>query len=67
MLRYIFAVLSLFYLIQNAGFQFPPREENVGQFFSPPQIQPVTEHPVSASYDDLAVQVSLQSDSSGLR
>lgn len=52
--------------LKNAGFQFPPREENVGQFFSPPQIQPVTEHPVSASYDDLAVQVSLQSDSSGL-
>ncbi|XP_038886345.1 TOM1-like protein 4 isoform X2 [Benincasa hispida] len=51
--------------LKNAGFQFPPREENVEQFFSPPQIQPVIEHPVSA-YDDLAVQASLQSDSSGL-
>ncbi|XP_050937869.1 TOM1-like protein 4 isoform X1 [Cucumis melo] len=51
--------------LKNAGFQFPPREENVEQFFSPPQTQPVIEDPVSA-YDDLAVQASLQSDSSGL-
>ncbi|KAG6602143.1 TOM1-like protein 3, partial [Cucurbita argyrosperma subsp. sororia] len=51
--------------LKNAGFQFPPREENVEQFFSSPQIQPVIEHLVSAN-DDLAAQASLQSDASGL-
>ena len=56
----------MFSVIQNAGFRFPPREENVEQFFSSPQIQPVIEHLVSAN-DDLAAQASLQSDASGLR
>ncbi|XP_022141608.1 TOM1-like protein 4 isoform X2 [Momordica charantia] len=51
--------------LKNAGFQFPPREENVGQFFSPPEIQPTLEDPVSA-YDDFSVQASLQSDASDL-
>ncbi|XP_022993868.1 TOM1-like protein 4 isoform X2 [Cucurbita maxima] len=51
--------------LMNAGFRFPPRRENVGQFVSPPQIHPVIEQHVSP-YDDLAAQVSLQSDASGL-
>ena len=67
MLGNLFAVLICFrFVIQNAGFRFPPRRENVGQFLSPPQIHPVIEQHASP-YDDLAAQVSLQSDASGLR
>lgn len=45
--------------------EFPPREENSLQLFTPPQMHPVAD-PASA-YEEAAVQASLRSDASGLR
>ncbi|XP_050145216.1 TOM1-like protein 3 isoform X2 [Malus sylvestris] len=50
--------------LRAAGVEFPPREENSVPIFTPPQTQPVVS-PVT-SYDDAAIQASLQSDASGL-
>ncbi|KAM1120653.1 hypothetical protein ACFX13_002457 [Malus domestica] len=50
--------------LRSAGVEFPPREENSVPIFTPPQTQPVVS-PVT-SYDDAAIQASLQSDASGL-
>ncbi|KAK2988502.1 hypothetical protein RJ640_013166, partial [Escallonia rubra] len=47
----------------SAGVDFPPREENSVPLFTPPQTQPIV-HP--DSYEEAAVQASLQSDPSGL-
>ncbi|KAL5776795.1 hypothetical protein ACOSP7_009721 [Xanthoceras sorbifolium] len=50
--------------LRSAGVEFPPREENSVPFFTPPQTQPIV-HP-TATYDDAAIQASLQSDASDL-
>ncbi|KAJ0085640.1 hypothetical protein Patl1_08209 [Pistacia atlantica] len=49
--------------LRSAGVEFPPRAENSVPFFTPPQTQPVVN---PTSYDDAAIQASLQSDASGL-
>ncbi|KAL6211190.1 hypothetical protein ACLB2K_016417 [Fragaria x ananassa] len=50
--------------LRSAGVEFPPREENSVPLFTPPQTQPVV--PPVTSYDDAAIQASLESDASGL-
>ncbi|KAK8354986.1 hypothetical protein V6Z11_A05G255600 [Gossypium hirsutum] len=51
--------------LQAAGVEFPPREENTVPLFTPPQTHPVSHHPAS-TYEDAAIEASLQSDASGL-
>ncbi|XP_050363536.1 TOM1-like protein 3 [Argentina anserina] len=50
--------------LRSAGVEFPPREENSELLFTPPQTQPVVSS--VPSYDDAAIQASLESDASGL-
>uniref|UniRef100_A0A0E0R5B9 VHS domain-containing protein n=1 Tax=Oryza rufipogon TaxID=4529 RepID=A0A0E0R5B9_ORYRU len=49
----------------NAGVDFPPREENTVPLFTPPQTQPLRQPhlypPPGQSYEDAAIQASLQS------
>ena len=52
-------------LDKSVGVEFLPREKNNVPFFTPPQTQPVV-HP-TATFDDAAIQASLQSDASDLR
>lgn len=51
--------------VQNAGVDFPPREENTVPLFTPPQTQPLRQPhlypPPGQSYEDAAIQASLQS------
>lgn len=47
------------------GVEFPPREENSVPLFTPPQTHPVV-HPTASTYEETAVQLSLESDQSGL-
>ncbi|GMH17148.1 hypothetical protein Nepgr_018989 [Nepenthes gracilis] len=50
--------------LKSAGIEFPPREENSVPLFTPPQTQPVVYS--APTYEDDAIQASLQSDPSGL-
>uniref|UniRef100_A0A2P2L9T2 Protein transporter n=2 Tax=Rhizophora mucronata TaxID=61149 RepID=A0A2P2L9T2_RHIMU len=50
--------------LRAAGVEFPPREENSVPFFTPPQTQPIVHAP--STYEEAAIQASLQSDASGL-
>ena len=57
--------------IQSIGVEFPPREENSVPLFTPPQTQPLMHpppiaHPAS-TYEEAAIQASLQSEAPGLR
>uniref|UniRef100_A0ACD6A249 Uncharacterized protein n=1 Tax=Avena sativa TaxID=4498 RepID=A0ACD6A249_AVESA len=48
----------------SAGVGFPPREENTVPLFTPPQTQPLRQphvYPPGQSYEDVAIQASLQS------
>ena len=50
--------------LQAAGVDFPPREENTVPLFTPPQTQPLRQphlYPPGQSYEDVAIQASLQS------
>ncbi|CAH9126218.1 unnamed protein product [Cuscuta epithymum] len=47
------------------GVEFPPREENSVPLFTPPQTHPIV-HPEASTYEETAVQLSLESDQSGL-
>jgi hypothetical protein len=50
--------------LQTAGVGFPPREENTVPLFTPPQTQPLRQphvYPPGQSYEDVAIQASLQS------
>ncbi|XP_065880989.1 TOM1-like protein 4 [Euphorbia lathyris] len=47
--------------LRAAGVEFPPRVENSVPLFTPPQTQPIVHSP---SYEEAAIQASLQSDSS---
>lgn len=50
--------------LKSAGVEFPPRAENSVPLFTPPQTQPIIHS--ASSYEDEAVQASLQTDASGL-
>lgn len=47
------------------GVEFPPREANSVPLFTPPQTHPIV-HPEASTYEETAVQLSLESDQSGL-
>ncbi|RAL45732.1 hypothetical protein DM860_009596 [Cuscuta australis] len=47
------------------GVEFPPREANSVPLFTPPQTHPIV-HPEASAYEETAVQLSLESDQSGL-
>uniref|UniRef100_A0A0D3HJ87 VHS domain-containing protein n=1 Tax=Oryza barthii TaxID=65489 RepID=A0A0D3HJ87_9ORYZ len=51
--------------LRSAGVDFPPREENTVPLFTPPQTQPLRQPhlypPPGQSYEDAAIQASLQS------
>ena len=50
--------------LRAAGVDFPPREENTVPLFTPPQTQPLRQphlYPPGQSYEDVAIQASLQS------
>lgn len=47
------------------GVEFPPREENSVPLFTPPQTHPIV-HPAASTFEDTAVELSLESDQSGL-
>ena len=51
--------------MQAAGVDFPPREENSVPLFTPPQTQPLRHPhlypPPGQSYEDAAIEASLQS------
>ncbi|VFQ94997.1 unnamed protein product [Cuscuta campestris] len=47
------------------GVEFPPREANSIPLFTPPQTHPIV-HPEASAYEETAVQLSLESDQSGL-
>ncbi|PWA77001.1 target of Myb protein 1 [Artemisia annua] len=46
--------------LKSAGVDFPPREENSVPLFTPPQTHPVVQP--TASYEEAAIQASLQTD-----
>jgi hypothetical protein len=54
--------------LQAAGVDFPPREKNSVPLFTPPQTQPLRQPhlypPPGQSYEDAAIEASLQSDPS---
>ncbi|CAN1175988.1 TOM1-like protein 3 [Linum perenne] len=49
--------------LRAAGVEFPPREDSGVPIFTPPQTQPIEHDP---TYEDAAIQASLESDASGL-
>ncbi|XP_047340788.1 TOM1-like protein 4 [Impatiens glandulifera] len=56
--------------LRATGVEFPPREENTVPIFTPPQTQPISHPPPAAyphsSYEEAAVQASLQTDIAGM-
>ncbi|KAL1208711.1 TOM1-like protein 4 [Cardamine amara subsp. amara] len=46
--------------LRSTGIEFPPRTETSLSFFTPPQTQPIAH--VAPSYEDAAIQASLQGD-----
>ncbi|MQL70557.1 hypothetical protein Taro_002873 [Colocasia esculenta] len=51
--------------LRSAGVEFPPRSENSVPLFTPPQSHPIV-HPEHPTYEDAALEASLQSDASAL-
>ncbi|KAK9135035.1 hypothetical protein Syun_014365 [Stephania yunnanensis] len=50
--------------LKSFGVDFPPRAENSVPLFTPPQTQPILHS--APTYEDVAVEASLQADASGL-
>ncbi|XP_042514033.1 TOM1-like protein 4 [Macadamia integrifolia] len=55
---------AAYHELKSSGVEFPPRAENSVPLFTPPQTQPVVHS--APMFDDAAVEVSLQSDTSDL-
>uniref|UniRef100_A0A1D1XDV0 TOM1-like protein 2 n=1 Tax=Anthurium amnicola TaxID=1678845 RepID=A0A1D1XDV0_9ARAE len=51
--------------LRSVGVEFPPRAENTVPLFTPPPTHPII-HPEHSTFEDAALEASLQSDASAL-
>ncbi|KAJ3671615.1 hypothetical protein LUZ60_007694 [Juncus effusus] len=48
--------------LRAAGMDFPPRIENAAPLFTPPQTVPLQHAPIHSTYEEAAIQASLQTE-----